>query len=181
MNKIFIILGITICVMIGLVWKSNLDRNAREEAFALQTEQYKQKMSQLEAENQARLAQEAKDKAQKEQARIEYNEKVKIESEKQEPGLNQSELVENNQEKIVQKTNSIEEKARKNLFDPEAAKFRNIQGNCGEINAKNRMGGYTGYRRFIYNSETDTVSIEEDSDGLYNSKIMDILWKKSCT
>ena len=65
--------------------------------------------------------------------------------------------------------------------DPEAAKFRNIKGNCGEINAKNKIGGYTGYRRFIYNSETDTVSIEEDSDGFYNSKVMDILWEKKCS
>ena len=74
----------------------------------------------------------------------------------------------------------IEEKARKNLFDPDAAKFKNIKGNCGEINAKNKMGGYTGYRRFIYDPQFDTVSIEEESDGLYNSKMMDILWGKKC-
>lgn len=175
MNKIFIILGIAIFVMIGVVWKSNLDRKAREEAFAQQTEQYKNKMSQLEAERQTQLMQEAQDKAAKEKERVEYNNKVKIDSEKQEQVLKQDE-----QEKLTEKVNSIEEKARRNLFDPEAAKFRNIKGNCGEINAKNKMGGYTGFRRFIYNPETDTVSIEDEDDGLYNPKMMNILWEKKC-
>lgn len=79
MNRLYIILIIIVLIMIGVVWKSNSDRKAREEALALQTQQHNQKMAQLEAEHQARLAQEAKDKAQKEQARIEYNEKVKTE------------------------------------------------------------------------------------------------------
>lgn len=35
-----------ICVMIGIVWKSNSDRKAREEAFAQQTQQHNQKMVQ---------------------------------------------------------------------------------------------------------------------------------------
>jgi Flp pilus assembly protein TadB len=65
MNKLFIIVGIVVLVMIGVVWKSNSDRKAREEALALQTQQHNQKMAQIEAENQARLAQEAKDKPKK--------------------------------------------------------------------------------------------------------------------
>jgi general secretion pathway protein G len=41
------------------------------------------------------------------------------------------------------------------LIDPESAQYRNVEafanGNvCGEVNAKNRMGGYTGFDRFIY-------------------------------
>ena len=180
MNKIFIILGVLICVMIGVVLKSNSDRKAREEALAQQTQQHNQKMAQLEAENQARLAQEARDKAQQEQARIESNKQANLESEKQKQNTKQIDQQEVNQGEATQQTSSIEEKARRNLFDPEAARFRNIKGNCGEINAKNKMGGYTGYRRFIYNSETDTVSIEEDGDGFYTSKVMDILWQKKC-
>lgn len=41
------------------------------------------------------------------------------------------------------------------LIDPNSATFRNITYNdffnknwCGEINAKNRMGGYTGWQEF---------------------------------
>lgn len=176
MNKLFIIVGIVVLVMIGVVWKSNSDRKAREEALALQTQQHNQKMAQLEAERQAQLKQEAQEKAIKEQQRIEYNNQVKNDAEKLEIEAKSLE-----QNKAIESVNFIEEKVRRNLFDPEAAKFRNIKGNCGEINAKNKMGGYTGYRRFIYNSETDTVSIEEDSDGFYNSKVMDILWEKKCS
>jgi hypothetical protein len=41
------------------------------------------------------------------------------------------------------------------LFDPQSAEFRNERttdmGNvCGEVNAKNRMGGYVGFSRYIY-------------------------------
>ncbi|WP_087546723.1 hypothetical protein [Acinetobacter sp. WCHA39] len=176
MNKLFTIVGIVVLVMIGVVWKSNSDRKAREEALALQTQQHNQKMAQLEAERQAQLKQEAQEKAIKEQQRIEYNNQVKNDAEKLEIEAKSLE-----QNKAIESVNFIEEKVRRNLFDPEAAKFRNIKGNCGEINAKNKMGGYTGYRRFIYNSETDTVSIEEDSDGFYNSKVMDILWEKKCS
>lgn len=46
------------------------------------------------------------------------------------------------------------------LIDPESARFRSMgvyeQGFggiviCGEVNSKNRFGGYVGYRTFIYN------------------------------
>lgn len=176
MNKIIIIFFALLIIFVGVVWKSNSDRKAREEALALQTQQHNQKMAQLEAERQAQLKQEAQEKAIKEQQRIEYNNQVKNDAEKLEIEAKSLE-----QNKAIESVNFIEEKVRRNLFDPEAAKFRNIKGNCGEINAKNKMGGYTGYRRFIYNSETDTVSIEEDSDGFYNSKVMDILWEKKCS
>ena len=79
MNKIFIIFGVLICVMIGIVWKSNSDRKAGEEALAQQTQQHNQKMAQLEAENQARLAQEIRGKAQQEQSRVEPVNKIEPE------------------------------------------------------------------------------------------------------
>lgn len=80
--KKFIILGVLICVMIGIVWKSNSDRKAREEALAQQTQQHNQKMAQIEAENQARLAQEIRGKAQQEQSRVEHSNKVEVEQTK---------------------------------------------------------------------------------------------------
>lgn len=36
-----------------------------------------------------------------------------------------------------------------NLKDPDSAEFRNQNGFCGEVNAKNGLGGYTGFKRFI--------------------------------
>lgn len=73
MNKIIIIFFALLIIFVCVVWKSNSDRAAREEALAKQTELHNKKMAQLEAENQARLAQEVKDKTQKEQARIEHS------------------------------------------------------------------------------------------------------------
>ncbi len=40
------------------------------------------------------------------------------------------------------------------LFDPDSAKFQNVAfktgiGVCGEVNAKNQMGGYVGYKAFL--------------------------------
>ena len=175
MNKIIIIFFALLIIFVGVVWKSNSDRAAREEALAKQTELHNKKMAQLEAEHQAKLKEEAQDRATKEQQRIKYNNQIKNDNEKHEVEAKQLE-----KNKVIENTTSIEEKARRNLFDPEAAKFRNIQGNCGEINAKNKMGGYTGYRRFIYDPEFDTVSIEDENDGLYNPRMMDILWEKKC-
>ena len=44
---------------------------------------------------------------------------------------------------------------RNSLIDPDSAKFRNVVVRdrgvvCGEMNAKNKMGGYTGYTKFVY-------------------------------
>ena len=36
-----------------------------------------------------------------------------------------------------------------NLKDPDSAEFRNQNGFCGEVNAKNGFGGYTGFKRYI--------------------------------
>jgi len=51
------------------------------------------------------------------------------------------------------------------LKDPDSAKYRRvavIRGSvCGEINAKNSMGGYVGYRRFMVVDESS--AIDDDS------------------
>lgn len=35
------------------------------------------------------------------------------------------------------------------LKDGESAKFRNVNGECGEVNAKNGFGAYTGFKRYM--------------------------------
>lgn len=183
MNRIYIILGVVVLVMIGVVWKSNSDRKAREEALAQQTQQHNQKMSQLEAENQARLAQEAKDKTQKEQARIEYNNQAKSEQANFEKDhqvvSNQATVEKKAEDDKPDKIKEIENKIKELAFDPDSAKFRNQKGNCGEVNAKNKFGGYTGFKMYIYNSETDMITLE-DSDKFYDHGMMKILWDAKC-
>ena len=183
MNRIYIILIIIVLIMIGVVWKSNSDRNAREEALAQQTQQHNQKMAQIEAENQARLAQEVRDKAQKEQARIESNKQAKIEQAKFDKDhqvvSNQATVEKKAEDDKPDKIKEIENKVKELAFDPDSAKFRNQKGNCGEVNAKNRFGGYTGFKMYIYNNETDMVTIE-DLDKFYDHGMMKILWDARC-
>ncbi|MDH1858836.1 hypothetical protein N5D44_11095 [Acinetobacter junii] len=158
MNKIIIIFFALLIIFVGVVWKSNSDRAAREEALAKQTELHNKKMAQLEAERQAEIAHKIKEKEEAEAQRIRDKE---------------------NNEKL---TTSIAEAAVKSqLFDPSSAQFRNQKGNCGEVNSKNKFGGYVGFNRYIYLSSDETVAIESDSnDSIWPSSIMDDLWKKYC-
>jgi hypothetical protein len=54
---------------------------------------------------------------------------------------------------------------RAQLSDPDSAQFRNIRkGNdslswCGEVNAKNRLGGFVGFTRFAAVHVADTWSV----------------------
>jgi hypothetical protein len=68
-----------------------------------------------------------------------------------------------------------EEAVANQLVDPNSAEFRNVQVTddddvCGEVNAKNRMGGYTGFSPFVtvYNGRgemvVDVFSWEEMSE-----------------
>jgi hypothetical protein len=65
------------------------------------------------------------------------------------------------------------------LNDPESARFRKVfvspkgKAVCGEVNAKNQMGGYVGFRRFI--SARDQVGIEGDDSSFVESN-----WEARC-
>ena len=74
------------------------------------------------------------------------------------------------------------QKVKENLLDSDSAKFRNQKGNCGEVNAKNRMGGYTGFARYIYFPEDKTAIIESDAkDSIFTPRVMDGLWASKCS
>jgi hypothetical protein len=54
-----------------------------------------------------------------------------------------------------QKIAEARDQVSEGLVEPESAKFRNMTFNrvsnavCGEVNARNRMGGFTGFTRFF--------------------------------
>lgn len=59
------------------------------------------------------------------------------------------------------------------LNDSESARYRNVRFNigkrmmksvCGEINAKNKFGAYTGFKKFMYFADEDLVFFETDDD-----------------
>ncbi|HFG6963640.1 hypothetical protein NQ777_06650 [Acinetobacter baumannii] len=68
----------------------------------------------------------------------------------------------------------VEDAVRYYLKDGDSAKFRNVIKNCGEVNAKNSWGAYTGFTRFIVQSDKDVVF--EDPDNAY----FDFMVKMSC-
>ncbi|MDH4907259.1 hypothetical protein ACWA5G_15455 [Xanthomonas axonopodis pv. ricini] len=54
---------------------------------------------------------------------------------------------------------AAERAVRGALKDPDAAQFKDVRANyteefgvvaCGRVNAKNELGGYTGFRRFVF-------------------------------
>ena len=164
-----------IVIIIGLFYFMSQSNKADAERLKQAEIAHQQKLEQDKA-NQANLEQASLTRqAETEKAKILKADAERLKSESDAKKMEQAK-----QDKIKQDIKFIEDKAKIGLFDPEAAKFRNIKGNCGEINAKNKVGGYTGYRRFIYDAEFDNVSIEDEKDGLYNPQMMDILWEKKC-
>ncbi|MFW2039290.1 hypothetical protein ACG92Y_12385 [Acinetobacter ursingii] len=127
---------------------------------------YKQKISQEKAAEVQVKKDIAEQKAQAELSRIKENEFVaQKQSESQKAQITLAET-----------------KVREKLLDPDSAKFRNQNGNCGEVNSKNRMGGYVGFSRYIYFPDDGTVAIESDaSDSIYTANIMNSLWKAKCS
>lgn len=164
-----IIIAIAMFYFMSQSNKASAERLKQAEVAHLQKLE-QEKAAEIAANKNAQLQ-----KAQNDKAKLLQAEKSKLESEKNAQDFKKAEA-----DKEVQHIKFIEDKVRKNLVDPESAMFKNIKGNCGEFNAKNKMGGYGGYRRFIYNPTYDTVSVEDEKDGLYNPKMMDILWGEKC-
>lgn len=61
----------------------------------------------------------------------------------------------------------VEQGVRATLVDGESGRFRDIKGSldgadlyvCGYVNAKNRLGGYVGWRRFYGQIDGETFTV----------------------
>lgn len=55
----------------------------------------------------------------------------------------------------VRPENEAKDAVRQLLTDPASAQFRNVERNaktglwCGEVNSKNKLGGYVGFSKFV--------------------------------
>ena len=58
------------------------------------------------------------------------------------------------------------------LSDPESAQFKNQDGMCGEVNSKNKLGGYAGFQRYI--GAGKTLVFDDNSDSFED------LWQINC-
>ncbi|AUC08280.1 hypothetical protein BVG18_08495 [Acinetobacter lwoffii] len=61
------------------------------------------------------------------------------------------------------------------LKDPDSAKFRNMNGKCGEVNSKNSFGAYTGYKRFF---ATQSLVIIDDVNE--DRSTFEKIWNDMC-
>ena len=66
------------------------------------------------------------------------------------------------------------------LRDPSSAQFREERVRltgylCGQVNAKNGMGGYTGFRRFASNEQDYLLE-----DSLSSGPQFEVLWEQRC-
>lgn len=60
------------------------------------------------------------------------------------------------------------------MFDPESTRIRDIKLQpfedgyviCGQVNAKNRYGAYTGYKTFV--ASTSEVSVRDGTEDMYD-------------
>ncbi|MHA3082125.1 hypothetical protein ACX1NX_02860 [Acinetobacter sp. ANC 5383] len=84
------------------------------------------------------------------------------------------------QEKTANQIKVAEDAVKQVLLDADSAKFRNQKGNCGEVNSKNKFGGYIGFSRYIYDPSTKTASIESESSSGTSPVVMNALWKAKC-
>ncbi|MBC6982903.1 hypothetical protein [Caulobacter sp. 17J80-11] len=105
-----------------------------------------------------------------------YNARVKARAEAQQPvrsdGVSDAAVVVGAQKAVKEK-----------LTDPDSAKFRSlsvyrqssgVKVVCGEVNAKNRAGGYNGFERFISAGTTKYTWLEQEADD------MNSLWREVC-
>lgn len=90
--------------------------------------------------------------------------------------LNSTSANANSNEALIQKAKT---KAAYDLADPNAAQFRNVFVStkiptyvCGEINAKNKLGAYTGFNQFSYNDATGKAKILDPTSKYYESDII---------
>lgn len=63
---------------------------------------------------------------------------------------------------------------KNSLKDPDSAQFQDVKGYCGEVNAKNSYGGYTGFKKF-YISNGQAEFLDEE-----NPLAFTLGWKAHC-
>lgn len=65
-----------------------------------------------------------------------------------------------------------EGQVKEHLTDPQSAQFKNKDGMCGEVNSKNKLGGYAGFQRYI--AAGKNVFFDD------NSYSFEDLWQINC-
>ncbi|WP_338562574.1 hypothetical protein [Acinetobacter sp. KS-LM10] len=72
---------------------------------------------------------------------------------------------------------SVQKIVKNKLNDPQSAQFKNQVGFCGEVNSKNKMGGYGEFKKFSVLNSKDVIFENEanTSNGQFQK-----IWKETC-
>lgn len=77
---------------------------------------------------------------------------------------------------------SVEQAIRSASKDPDSVQFQNQSGGCGQVNAKNSFGGYTGFKRYVFTGVSIVVEDQGDGNGnVVSSADISDLWRRYCT
>lgn len=74
-------------------------------------------------------------------------------------------------------SSNVESVVKEQLKDPNSAQFKNVKDKCGEVNAKNTYGGYTGFKRFIVVSDSALIESDQEEEILPFS----LNWQAHCS
>jgi hypothetical protein len=89
-----------------------------------------------------------------------------------------------------QQVKAAKEAVLDQLIDPQSAQFTNVRklgsfAVCGEVNSKNRLGGYVGRRKFIAfvqnDSNVDATISDSDDNGPGGCELYEGLKKEAVT
>ncbi|KAB1852265.1 hypothetical protein F4W09_14800 [Acinetobacter tandoii] len=172
----YALLGLILVVVIAFYAMSQSNKSDAERLKQAEIA-HQQKLEQDKI-NEERLAAESKQRL----LEAEKIKTIKAEQEKIKSEAQAKEYVQKAEAEKAAVIKKAEDGVRARLIDPDSAKFRNQNGNCGEVNAKNKLGGYTGYSRYIYDPKEDHAVVESDaSTSIITPDIMNALWSGSCS
>ncbi|ENX33521.1 hypothetical protein F889_02182 [Acinetobacter colistiniresistens] len=97
---------------------------------------------------------------------------VDVEKEKQAEIVKQQLIKKHEKEaRELDEINKIEEIVKYQLKDSESARFRNVVKNCGQVNAKNSWGAYSGFTRFIVKDDGQVFYENSDNSYLFDAMV----------
>lgn len=168
MKYLIILIVVFIVGAGGYIYKSNqADKKRLADAAQVYKDQQAQVAAEIKADQEKYDKQQQDQKEQDAKARLDA---MKISAQNQKA----------DQDKTANQIKVAEDAVKQVLLDADSAKFRNQKGNCGEVNSKNKFGGYVGFSRYIYDPSKKTASIESESTSGTPTVVMDALWKVKC-
>ncbi len=89
----------------------------------------------------------------------------------------------------AEKIDKVKKLVLDQLKDPESAQFKEVfihkqigksDSICGKVNAKNALGGYVGYRRFMMKETGESPMLEQGETNEVFNRAFEVAWQIAC-